>query len=46
MDKPKEKKCKKCGITIFGLSEKDLDYKFVLHSIKHREDKDGTRSRK
>lgn len=36
MDKPKGKDCEKCGETIYGLSEKDLDYKMEMHLLKHR----------
>lgn len=29
-------KCKICGQTIEGFSEKDLEYRMLMHNIKHR----------
>lgn len=48
MDKPKSEECKKCGETIYGLSEKDLQYKMEMHMLKHKrqEEKHGRKRKK
>jgi len=38
---PKIKKCEVCGKKVYGLSERDVDYKMLLHSIKHRKIKNS-----
>ncbi len=38
MEEPKKKRCKICKETIYGLSQKDLNYKFLMHTLKHREE--------
>lgn len=45
MDKPKKGVCKECGEVVYGLSEKELDYMMVLHSIKHKKKKDENRNK-
>lgn len=44
MGEPKKKICDECKKIIYGLSEKDLDYKMTLHKIKHRR-KDGRKEK-
>lgn len=41
MDEPKVKVCKKCEAKIYGLSDKDLKYKMILHSIKHTKEEEN-----
>lgn len=41
MVKAFKKICNVCKKEVLGLSEKDADYKYVLHSIKHRDNKGG-----
>lgn len=35
---PIGKVCTKCGKKIYGLSEKDVKYKMLVHSLKHVEE--------
>lgn len=32
----KTKKCKKCGKVLEGFSDKDIKYRMLMHSMKHR----------
>lgn len=41
MEEPKKDICKRCGEVIYGLSKKDLKYKMLLHSIKHKKRKNN-----
>jgi len=40
MEEPKGRECVICGVKIYGLTDRDLKYKLLMHSIKHREEQD------
>ena len=34
-----QEKCKICGKIVEGFSNKDLDYRMIMHNMKHRKEK-------
>jgi hypothetical protein len=36
-EKMKSSKCKICGKIVEGFTQKDLDYKMIMHNISHRD---------